>query len=176
MESAVQPRPRYVVFDLSPGAGLRRFIPPAPAAEHAGVPLRTVALGLEALRRARFSRADGLAAAHRPPAQQLVAGTAPAMSSCDDHARISGDPDTVSDAGTSGVHHQAAEESEDDEAGSLDDEGFFEEGFARKVHALAAMVGMKGSAYEPAAVLGEVVRLLQAAGRNDCSVRATTAV
>jgi hypothetical protein len=160
MEPAVQLRPRYVVFDLSPGAGLRCFTAPAPVVEHAGVPLRTVALGLEALRRTRLSRADDLAAAHRQ-AQQVV--------------RISSDPnDTVSDAGTSGVH-QPAEESEDDEAGSWDDEGFFEEGFARKVDALAALVGMKG-AYEPAAVLGEVVGLLEAAGKNECSVRATTAV
>ncbi|PAN29199.1 hypothetical protein PAHAL_5G207900 [Panicum hallii] len=165
MESAVQLRPRYVVFDLSPGAGLRCFSPPAPAVEHDGVPLRTVALGLEALRRTRLSRADDPTTAHRP-AQKVIAG--------DDHAHISSDPDTVSDAGTSGVHQTAEESDDDEEAGSFG-ELFFEEGFARKVGALAELVGMKG-AYKPAAVLGEVVRLLQATGRREGCVRARTAV
>ncbi|RCV26722.1 hypothetical protein SETIT_5G269300v2 [Setaria italica] len=161
MESAVQ-LPRYVVFDLSAGAGLRCFSA-APAVEHVGVPFRTQTLGLETLHRTRLSRADDLAA-HRPIEQ---AGTA--MNSCD-RVQIS-DPDTVSDAGTSGV--QAAEESED-EADSFD-ELFFQEGFARKIDALAQLVGMEG-AYKPAAVLGEVVRVLQAADRRKCSLRANTAV
>ncbi|OEL22213.1 hypothetical protein BAE44_0016769 [Dichanthelium oligosanthes] len=163
MESAVQ-LPRYVVFDLTAGEGLRCFSP-APAVEHVGVPVHTQALGLEALHRTRLTRANDIAA-HRPVQQ---AGTA--MMNTRDHVQIS-DPDNVSDAGTSGV--QVAEESED-EADSSFDELFFEESFARKIDALAQLVGMKG-ADKPAAVLGEVVRVLQATdkSRRECSVRAAT--
>ncbi|KAF8696005.1 hypothetical protein HU200_036886 [Digitaria exilis] len=164
MESAVQ-LPQYVVFDLSAGTGLRCF-GPVPAMEHVGVPFHGQALGLEALHRARLSRADvDVAAAHR-----LVRQASTAMNSCDRHVQIS-DPDTVSDAGTSGI--QVAEESED-EADSFD-AVFFQESFAMKIDALAQLVGMKG-AYKPAAVLGEVVRVLQAADRRECSERATMAL
>ncbi|CAO2183277.1 unnamed protein product [Urochloa humidicola] len=163
MESAAQ-LPRYFVFDLSAGAGLRCF-GPAPATEHVGVPFQTQALGLEALRQTRLSRADDLAA--RRPVEQ-PAGTA--TNSCGgDHVRIS-NPDTVSDAGTPGV--QVAEGSED-EADSFD-EIFFQESFVRKIDALAQLVGMKGSC-KPAAVLGEVVRVLQATDGRE-SVRAKTDV
>lgn len=171
MESAVR-LPRYVIFDLSPGAGLRCFTP-APAVEHVGgAPFRTQALGVEALHRTRLSRADDdlALAARRSVVQQ--AGTA--TNSCDRVDQIS-DPDTVSDAGTSGVQAAAAEESED-EADSFFDDLFFHESFARKIDALAQLVGMDG-AYRPAAVLGEVVKLIQAAdGRKCSSERAHTAV
>ncbi|CAL4955178.1 unnamed protein product [Urochloa decumbens] len=158
MESAVQ-LPRYVVFDLSASAGLRCFSP-APAAEHDGVPFHTQALGLEAFHRTRLSRADDLELAASRRVQQASTAT----NNCGDrHAQIS-DPDTVSDAGTPGV--QVAEESED-EADSLD-ELFLDQSFARKIDALAQLVGIKG-AYKPAAVLGEVVRVLQATDRRECS-------
>ncbi|CAO2165920.1 unnamed protein product [Urochloa humidicola] len=167
MESAVH-LPRYVIFDLSAGESLRCFSS-ATAAEHVGVPSHTQALGLEALRRTRLARADVLAA--RRPVQQAV-GTATNKSNCGDHVQTS-DPDTVSDAGTPGV--QDAEESED-EADSFD-EILFQESFVRKIDALAQLVGMKG-AYKPAAVLGEVVRVLQETDRSECSisVRPRTAV
>ncbi|CAL4974760.1 unnamed protein product [Urochloa decumbens] len=160
MESAVQ-LPRYVVFDLSAGTGLRCFTP-ALAAEHVGAPFHIQALGLEAFHRTRLSRADDLELAASRRVQQ--AGTA--TNNCDDHVQIS-DLDTVSDAGTPGV--QVAEESED-EADSFD-EIFFQESFARKIDALAQLVGMK-EGYKPAAVLGKVVRVLQATDRTrrECSV------
>ncbi|CAO1947974.1 unnamed protein product [Urochloa humidicola] len=166
MESAVQ-LPRYVVFDLSAGAGLRCFTSD-PAMEHAGVPFHAQALGLEALRRTRLSRANDLDA-HRPV--QQAAATATNKNNFGDNVQTS-DPDTVSDAGTPGVY---AEESED-EADSFD-EILFQESFARKIDALAQLVGMKG-AYKPAAVLGEVVKVIQAADRRECSVsvRPRTAV
>ena len=144
MEPAVvqPPPPQYIVFDLS-GAGLRCFSPP-PAAEHTGVPLGTQAMGLEALHRTRLSRAD-------------LATSVDAETS---------DPDTVSDAGTSGV--QMAEESED-EVDSFD--AFLcQETFARKIEALAELVGIKG-AYEPVSVLGEVVKVLQSIDmKRECSL------
>ncbi|KAJ1284760.1 hypothetical protein BS78_03G230100 [Paspalum vaginatum] len=152
------PRPRYVFFDLS-AAGLRCFSPPpTPAAEHTGgVPFGTQVMGLEALHRTRLSRA-----ASRPRVQ---AGAAAAMARCV-HVQT-GDPDTVSDAATPGV--RAAEESED-EVDSFDERVVWHEGFARKIDALAELVGIKVGAYEPAAVLGEVVRVLQAIERKGRSV------
>ncbi|CAD6230350.1 unnamed protein product [Miscanthus lutarioriparius] len=145
MEPAVVPLPppQYIVFDLS-GAGLRCFGPPPPAAEHIGVPFGTQAMGLEALHRTRLSRAD-------------LATSVDAETS---------DPDTVSDAGTSGV--QMAEESED-EVDSFD--AFLcQETFARKIEALAELVGIKG-AYEPVSVLGEVVKVLQSIDmKRECSL------
>ncbi|KAG0538892.1 hypothetical protein BDA96_03G276000 [Sorghum bicolor] len=137
--------PQYIVFDLS-GAGLLRcFGPPPPAAEHVGVPFGTEATGLEALHRTRLSRAD--------------------LATTSVHAETS-DPDTVSDAGTSGV--QVAEES-DDEVDSFD--AFLrQETFARKIEALAELVGIKG-AYEPVAVLGEVVKVIQSINtKRECSL------
>ncbi|CAD6237467.1 unnamed protein product [Miscanthus lutarioriparius] len=150
MEPAVvQPPPQYIVFDLS-GAGLRCFSPP-PAAEHTGVPLGTQAMGLEALHRTRLSRA-GLATRDTVMARSVPAETS--------------DPDTVSDAFTSGV--QVAEESED-EADSFD--AFLcQETFARKIEALAELVGIKG-AHEPVSVLGEVVKVLQSIDmKRECSL------
>ncbi|KAL6845291.1 hypothetical protein ACP4OV_024786 [Aristida adscensionis] len=148
MEPAVQLPSQYIFFDVSGAGGLRCF-GPAPAAGHgAAVPFGTQVLALEALRRTRLS------GAHRVPPFRV--GTAVSG----DLARTS-DPDTVSDAGTSGV--RAAEvdgggESED-EVDSLD-ELLFEERLLRKIDALAELVGMEGAG-EPAAVLGEVVRVLQ---------------
>lgn len=158
MELAVvqQPAPpRYIVLDLS-GAGLRCFSP-SPAAEHIGVPFDTQAMGLEALHRTRLSRAGGLAT--NWPDQ---VGTVMARSV---HAETS-DPDTVSDAGTSGG--QVGEESED-EVDSFD--AFLcQEGFARKIEVLAELVGIKG-AYEPVSVLGEVVKVLQSIDKKrECSL------
>lgn len=155
--SVVQPPPpRYIVFDLS-GAGLRCFSPP-PAAERIGVPFDAQAMGLEALHRTQLSRA-GLATS-RPT--QVEVGTVMARSV----PAETSDPDTVSDAGTSGV--QVAEESED-EADSFD--AFLcQEAFARKIEVLAELVGIKG-AYEPVAVLSEVVKVLQSIDmKRECSL------
>uniref|UniRef100_A0A0E0C607 Uncharacterized protein n=1 Tax=Oryza meridionalis TaxID=40149 RepID=A0A0E0C607_9ORYZ len=79
------------------------------------------------------------------------------------------DPDTVSDAGTSGVGVVDEEETagdEEDEVASLD-ELFCDERFVRKIDALAQLVGMDGAACQPAAVLGEVVRLIQETERKN---------
>ncbi|XP_062180070.1 uncharacterized protein LOC133884612 [Phragmites australis] len=167
MEPAVE-LPQYIFFDIS-GTGLVSLLQnggclgTAPAVEHIGVPFDTQVLGLEALHRTRLCRAD--LATHRPVVIQV--GTA--MTTCD-HVRTT-DPDAISDAGTSGV--QAAMESEDelDSLGEL----FFDESFAEKIDALGELVGMKGT-YEPAAVPGEVVRVLQEMNRKTersvCTTRA----
>ncbi|XP_006646199.1 uncharacterized protein LOC102719349 [Oryza brachyantha] len=162
MEHAVQ-LPQCIFFDLT-GAHLRCF-GPAPAMEQTGVPYDTqLAIGLEALHRARLPRTGDIVAS-RPVHQVDMA----AMVLCDRAAQIGDDddgggPDTVSDAGTSGVgavdEETAGGEAEaEDDVASLD-ELFFDETFVRKIDALAELVGMEG-AYQPAAVLGEVVRLIQ---------------
>uniref|UniRef100_A0A0E0JMD4 Uncharacterized protein n=1 Tax=Oryza punctata TaxID=4537 RepID=A0A0E0JMD4_ORYPU len=150
MESAM-PLPQYIYFDLS-GAHLRCFSPPAPVMEHTGVPYDTRVIALRALHRTRLSRtgSNGIIPARRPADQG-------------DKAMVLCDPDTVSDAGTSGVwvvdEETTAGEEEEDEVASVD-EFFFDERFVRKIDALAELVGMDG-ACQPAAVLGEVVRLIQ---------------
>ncbi|KAL5227392.1 hypothetical protein ABZP36_015657 [Zizania latifolia] len=170
MEHAVQ-LPQYMFFDLD-GEDLRCYSP-APAMEHSGIPCDTLqVIGLEALHRTRLSRA-GIAATR--PADEVVKATV----LCD-RAQMGGggdddddDPDTMSDAGMSGVG-VAEETAGSDEVASLD-ELFFDEGFVRKIDALAELVGMEGG-YRPAAVLGEVVRVIQdmerKMGRSVCATRA----
>ncbi|KAG8055869.1 hypothetical protein GUJ93_ZPchr0001g32527 [Zizania palustris] len=176
MERAVQ-LPQYLCFDLS-GEDLRCYIL-APAMENSGVPCDTlqVIIGLEGLPRTRLSR-PGIAATR--PADEIAEATV----LCD-LAQIGGgggdvdddeedDPDTVSDAGTSGVG-VAEETAGSDEVASLDELLFFDEGFVRKIDALAELVGMEGGC-TPAAVLGEVVRVIQDSelkmGRSVCATRA----
>ncbi|KAF0921155.1 hypothetical protein E2562_039082 [Oryza meyeriana var. granulata] len=152
MEHAVQLSP-YIFFDLT-GARLRCFSP-APVMEHTSVPYDTQVTGLLALHRTRLSRTDAIVAAR--PADQV----GKAMVLCDRAAHIGEDADTVSDAGTSGVGmvEETTDDEAEDEVASLD-ELLFDESFVRKIDELAGLVGMEG-AYQPAAVLGEVVRLIQ---------------
>ncbi|XP_052140261.1 uncharacterized protein LOC127760091 [Oryza glaberrima] len=168
MESAVQ-LPQYIFFDLS-GSHLRCFCPPAPVMEHTGVPYDSQVVGLQALHRTRLSRAGGSSTiVSARPANQVDK----AMGLCDRAAQIGDDdddPDTVSDAGTSGVgvvdEEETAGDDEEDEVASLD-ELFCDERFVRKIDALAQLVGMDGAACQPAAVLGEVVRLIQETERKN---------
>lgn len=145
-----QVQPRYIVLDLSGGGLRRRLGPPPPAA---GVPPDAPAMAaLEAHHRTRRSGAEDDLATSRP---MIQSGAVMARSV---HAETTGaDADAVSGAGTSGS--EAAEEESGDEADSFD-ASFCQEGFARKIEALAELVGMDG-ACEPVAVLSEVVRVLR---------------
>lgn len=148
-----QVQPRYIVLDLS-GRGLRRRLGPPPPA--AGVPPDAPAMALDqAHHRTRRSGAEDDLATSRP---MIQSGAAMARSVRAETSGADADADAVYGAGTSGSEAAVEEESED-EADSFD-ASFCQEGFARKIEALAQLVGMDG-ACEPVAVLSEVVRVLR---------------
>lgn len=148
-----QVQPRYIVLDLSGGGLRRRRLGPTPPA--AGVPPDAPAMAaLEAHHRTRRSGAEDDLAASRP---MIQSGAVMARSVRAETSGAGADADAVYGAGTSGS--EAAEEESGDEADSFD-ASFCQEGFARKIEALAELVGMDG-ACEPVAVLSEVVRVLR---------------
>jgi hypothetical protein len=148
-----QVQPRYIVLDLSGGGLRRRLGPPPPAA---GVPPDAPAMALDQAHhhRTRRSGAEDDLATSRP---MIQSGAAMARSVRAETSGAGADADAVYGAGTSGS--EAAEEESGDEADSFD-ASFCQEGFARKIEALAELVGMDG-ACEPVAVLSEVVRVLR---------------